>query len=175
MRVLIIGGTGLISQGIVKHLLLRGDQVSVFNRAQREDLLPPQIKRYVGDRNQPDQLAGCMKEGKFDVVIDMICFNPDQAESAVKTFAGKCEQFIFCSTVCTYGVKVPSNIFIDEKFPQEPISSYGKNKVACEQIFLTAHAAGKFKTTIIRPSHTYGQGKSDDRQFGAGRCCVGPH
>ena len=79
MRALIIGGTGLISQGIVKHLLLRGEQVSVFNRGQREDLLPQQVKRFVGDRNQPDQLARCMKDGGFDVVIDMVCFNPEQA------------------------------------------------------------------------------------------------
>jgi len=169
MRALIIGGTGLISQGIVKHLLLRGEQVSVFNRGQREDLLPQQVKRFVGDRNQPDQLARCMKDGGFDVVIDMVCFNPEQAELAVKTFAGKCEQFIFCSTVCTYGVKVPPNVFVNETFPQEPISSYGKNKVSCEQIFLAAHVAGKFKATIIRPSHTYGPGHPmiDNLEFDA--------
>src|SRR5439155_5189036 len=45
-----------------------------------------------------------------------------------------------------------------ETFPREPISTYGKNKVACEKIFLDAHAGGRFKTTIIRPSHTYGPG-----------------
>jgi nucleoside-diphosphate-sugar epimerase len=169
MRVLLIGGTGLISQGIVKHLLLRGDQVSVFNRAQREDSLPSQVKRFVGDRNKPDELARPLKDNSFDVVIDMVCFNPEQAESAVKVFAGKCEQFIFCSTVCTYGVKVPPNIFINETFPQEPISSYGKNKVACEKIFLAAHAANQFKSTIIRPSHTYGPGHPliDNLEFDA--------
>ena len=83
MRTLIIGGTGLISQGIAKHLQLRGSQVSVFNRGQREDSLPSNVKRFVGDRNQPDQLAAAVREGSFNVVIDMICFNPDQAESAV--------------------------------------------------------------------------------------------
>jgi len=169
MRTLIIGGTGLISQGIAKHLQLRGSQVSVFNRGQREDSLPSNVKRFVGDRNQPDQLAAAVREGSFNVVIDMICFNPDQAESAVKVFSGKCEQFIFCSTVCTYGVKVPPNVFVNEEFPQEPISSYGKNKVACEKIFLDAHSAGKLKTTIVRPSHTYGPGHPmiDNLEFDA--------
>jgi nucleoside-diphosphate-sugar epimerase len=169
MRVLLIGGTGLISQGIVKHLLLGGHQVSVFNRAQREDSLPQQVKRFVGDRNKPDELARPLKDNSFDVVIDMVCFNPEQADSAVKVFSGKCEQFIFCSTVCTYGVKVPPNVFINETFPQEPISSYGKNKVACEKIFLAAHTANQFKSTIIRPSHTYGPGHPliDNLEFDA--------
>jgi uncharacterized protein YbjT (DUF2867 family) len=88
VRILIIGGTGLISQGIVKHLLLRGDDISVFNRGQREDSLPTGLKRFVGDRNQADQLGQAVSGGSFDVVIDMVCFNPEQAEGAVKTFAG---------------------------------------------------------------------------------------
>ena len=39
MRVLIIGGTGLISVGIAEHLLGRGAQVTVFNRARRPSTL----------------------------------------------------------------------------------------------------------------------------------------
>ena len=99
-------------------------------------------------------------ELKRDVVIDMICFEPEQARADVRIFAGKCRHFIFCSTVCTYGTKVHPHIFVDESFPQEPISTYGKNKVLCEQIFLEAHHEDKFKLTIIRPSHTYGPGAS---------------
>jgi nucleoside-diphosphate-sugar epimerase len=86
----------------------------------------------------------------------MICFNRGQAESDIRAFAGRCEQFIFCSTVCTYGIKIPPRVLIDEAFPQEPISEYGRNKVACEKLFMQAHDSGKFKATIIRPSHTYG-------------------
>ena len=52
MQVLIIGGTGLISRGIVKHLLARGVEVTVYNRAQRENTLPVEVKRLTGDRNR---------------------------------------------------------------------------------------------------------------------------
>jgi len=158
MKTLIIGGTGLISRGIVKHLLARGADVTVFNRAQREDTLPREVKRLTGDRNQFDEFERRFADDHFDVVIDMICFGPEQAESAVRTFGGRCEHFIFCSTVCTYGVKVPPQVLIEESFPQEPISGYGRNKVACEQIFHRAHEQRKFRATIIRPSHTYGPG-----------------
>jgi len=158
MDVLIIGGTGLISRGIVKHLLARGANVSVFNRAQRDVALPGGVRTIVGDRNQFDAFGRAFRDTQFDVVIDMICFNAEQANSAVSTFAGRCKQFIFCSTVCTYGIKVPSGVFVDETFVQEPISAYGRNKLECERIFQAAQSAGYFNTTIVRPSHTYGEG-----------------
>jgi nucleoside-diphosphate-sugar epimerase len=158
MQVLIIGGTGLISRGIVKHLLARGADVTVFNRAQRENTLPVEVKRITSDRNQFEDFERRFAVTRFDVVIDMICFTPEQAASDVRAFAGRCEQFVFCSTVCTYGVKLPRQVLIDESFPQEPISGYGRNKLACEQIFRRAHDERQFQTTIIRPSSTYGAG-----------------
>lgn len=160
MRILILGGTGLISTGIVKHLLARKAEVTMYNRGQRENTLPAGVKEIRGDRNNFAEFEHQFADQRFDAVIDMICFNAEQAESGVRAFGGKCEQLIFCSTVCTYGPKVPPHVVIDETFQQEPISGYGKNKVLCEQIFRRAHESGKFKTTIIRPSCTYGPGSS---------------
>jgi nucleoside-diphosphate-sugar epimerase len=160
MKVLILGGTGLISAGIVKHLLVRGADVTVMNRGKRENTLPIAVKSIVGDRDRLEEYDRFFRTDPFDVVIDMICFKPEQAEGAIRAFGGRCKQFIFCSTVCTYGIKIPPNVFIDENFPQEPISGYGKNKVACEKLYMAAESDGKFMTTIIRPSHTYGPGNA---------------
>ncbi len=154
----VLGGTGLISSGIVNHLHARGAEITVFNRAQREDTLPRDVNRLSGDRNQFEDFERQFATRRFDVVIDMICFGPEQAASDVRAFDGRCEQFIFCSTVCTYGVNVPPRVLVDESFPQEPISEYGRNKVACEQVFRRAHEERKFQVTTIRPSHTYGPG-----------------
>jgi nucleoside-diphosphate-sugar epimerase len=157
MRALLVGGTGLISVGIIKHLLARGADVTMFNRGKRPSSVPNSVKHIVGDRNDKS-FETCFTGRPFDVVIDMICFSPQQAEASVRAFGERCEHFIFCSTVCTYGVKVPPNVLVDESFPQEPISEYGKNKVLCEQIFRRADETGKFNTTIVRPSCTYGPG-----------------
>jgi len=158
MKALVIGGTGLISTGIIKHLHARGADITVFNRAQRPSNLPGDVKTIVGDRNDFPALKKQFAGQTFDVVIDMITFRKEQAESAVETFAGRCQQFIFCSTVCTYGVKTPGKVLVDETWPQEPISDYGKNKLVCEKIFLEAHAKKSFAVTILRPSSTYGPG-----------------
>jgi len=169
MQVLIIGGTGLISAGIITHLLARQAQVTMYNRGQCERGVAQEVQRITGDRNQVDDFIATFKDRRFDVVIDMICFTPAQAEATLQAFSGRCEQLIFCSTVCTYGVKVPPQVLIDERFAQEPISQYGRDKLACERLMRQAHASGRVATTIIRPSHTYGQGSPliDQLEFDA--------
>jgi nucleoside-diphosphate-sugar epimerase len=158
MKALIIGGTGLISTGIVKHLLARKADITVFNRGKRDSTLPTAVKAIVGNRDDTADLAKAVGSQAFDCIIDMICFRPEQAAAVIAACAGKCKHFIFCSTVCTYGIKSPPGVFVNETFPQEPISEYGRNKLACEQLFLDAHSAGKLNFTVIRPSSTYGPG-----------------
>jgi nucleoside-diphosphate-sugar epimerase len=158
MKVLILGGTGLISLGVVHALLARGAEVTVYNRGRRGQLLPSAVTRIVGDRGQAGELARAFAGSHYDVVIDMICFTADEAETTARVFGGACEQLVFCSTVCTYGVAVPPSVLIDESFPQEPLSSYGRNKLLCEQVLQRAASEGRFALTILRPSHTYGPG-----------------
>jgi nucleoside-diphosphate-sugar epimerase len=164
MKVLLVGGTGLISTGIVEHLLARDADVTLFNRAKRRQ---SELCVIVGDRNVPTEFEARFARERFDVVIDMICFSPEQAEASVRAFAGRTEQLIFCSTVCTYGVDIPSDVLVDETFALNPISEYAKNKVACERIFERASAAGDFQLTVVRPSNTYGPGASliDQMEF----------
>jgi nucleoside-diphosphate-sugar epimerase len=156
MNVLVLGGTGLISTGIVKHLVARGARVTVLTRGRRESALPDGVVHLAGDRSELERTVGGAP--RFDVVIDMICFDPEQAEATVRAFRGRVAQLIFCSTVCTYGVKSPSGVLVDETFPQEPTTPYGKNKLECERRFVRAAEERAFALTIVRPSHTYGPG-----------------
>ena len=167
---LIVGGTGLISTGITKHLLARGANITMYNRGQRKVTLPSRVRQIHGDRADTAAFVRAFDGERFDVVFDMICFTPEQAETSVQAFRGRCEQFVFCSTVCVYGAKVPPQVLIDEQFPLEPISEYGKNKVTCEGLFVSAAEASAFAVTIVRPSHTYGPGASliDQQEFDSG-------
>ncbi|MEI9951814.1 MAG: NAD-dependent epimerase/dehydratase family protein [Pseudomonadota bacterium] len=170
LNALIIGGTGLISTGIVKQLLARAAQVSLYNRGQRARTLPEGVRQIAGDRDDPEAFVAAFAQERFDVVYDMICFSPAQAEASVRAFAGRCEQFVFCSTVCTYSVKTPPAVLIDESWPLEPPTEYGRNKLLCEQRFQRAAESGAFQLTIARPSHTYGPGDAliDQQEFDSG-------
>ena len=106
------------------------------------------------------QLANTIRYGSVDcpgVVCSSPAACPDEAASVLRTCAGRCGHFIFCSTVCTYG-NTQTVVPTTEDTPQAPHSEYGRNKLACEKLFLRAHAEGEMPVTIIRPSHTYGPG-----------------
>ena len=64
MKVLIIGGTGLISTAITRFLVERGDDVTVFNRGQREAKAPPGAKLILGDRRDYAAFERRMQNGK---------------------------------------------------------------------------------------------------------------
>jgi nucleoside-diphosphate-sugar epimerase len=158
VNALVLGGTGLISAGIVKHLLARGVTVTVYNRARRAAALPPEVRRIAGDRADRAGFEAAFARARYDVVIDMICFSPDDAASTIRAFGGRCEQLQLCSTVCTYGGRIPPHVLVDERLPQEPLTPYARDKLACERLFEQADQEGRVHATILRPSNTYGPG-----------------
>ncbi len=168
MKILIIGGTGLISTAITGQLLERGDEVTLYNRGKSEVRCPDGAKFLHGDRKEYAAFESQMQAAeKFDAVIDMVGFSSEDAESAVRAFKGRTGHFIFCSTVCVYGG--PADRYpITEEEPRRPIGSYGANKVKCEDILLEAHARGDFPVTIMRPSQTYGEGGTIVHGLGGG-------
>ena len=170
MRILIIGGTGLISTAITRFLVERGDAVTLYNRGQTEADIPEGYSAITGNRKDyaafEAQMAGV---GNFDVVIDMIGFVPADVESAIRTFRGRTGQFIFCSTVDVY-TKPASRYPGGEDEEREPRQSfpYAYNKAKCERLLEEAHERGDFLVTIIRPAHTYGEGRGLIHSLGLG-------
>ena len=158
MKYLIIGGTGLISTPITKILVENGEYVTLFNRGTRTKNLPKNVKTITGDRTDFNSFENQMAEaGKFDFVIDMVCYRPEEAESCIRAFKGQIEQLVFCSTVDVY-TKPANRLPYTETEPRKSLTDYGRNKILCENIFIDAHNRGDFKTTIIRPAATYGEG-----------------
>jgi nucleoside-diphosphate-sugar epimerase len=153
MKIGIVGGTGNISTSIVALLLQQGHEVVCFNRGERGKV-PAGVREIHGDRANAADYEAAMQREKFDAAIDMICFNAAEAASSVRAFRGV-RHFIQCSTVCTYGVQY-DQFPTPEDHPLRPISDYGRNKVAADDVFLAAYQKEKFPVTIIKPSTTYG-------------------
>ena len=106
MKVLVIGGTGNISRGIVAALQNRNHEVVLFNRGQHVDPPPPDVRVIHGDRQQRDDFEAKVSAENWDTVIDMISFNADDAASALRACQGRVGHFVHCSTVMTYGPPV---------------------------------------------------------------------
>ncbi|SEO73968.1 NAD-dependent epimerase/dehydratase family protein [Paenibacillus sp. OV219] len=159
-RVLIIGGTGLISTAITKQLLARSDvEVWHYNRGLGNQAeVSEGVRTIHGDRTDYARFEAQMAEaGPFDGVIDMIGFKAEEAESAVRAFHGRVGHYIYCSTVDVYskqGNAYP--VAEDGERNASPSFPYAYNKVLSENILFAAHDAERFPVTIIRPAQTYG-------------------
>ena len=154
MRVLVIGGTGNISSGVVSALLERNHQVVLFNRGRRADP-PPGVQVIHGDRRAREDFESKLRVEKFDAVIDMISFDADDAASALRAFRGRVDHFVHCSTVMTYGPPF-SGINLDETAPLNGSSQYALGKIAADALLLEAYEEDGFPVTIFKPSYTHG-------------------
>jgi len=157
MKVLLIGGTGLISTAIVNQLVDRGDEITVYNRGVTPWRIPKTVQEIKGNRWDYPAFENQMKNLSFDAVIDMVAFMPENAESLLRAFRDRVQHLVVCSTVCVYGgpmTKLPA----DDNEPHRPVGEYGKNKSKIESILLSANGKNGLHSTVIRPSYTTGEG-----------------
>ncbi len=150
MRVVVVGGTGNISTGVVKSLLKFGHDVAVFSRGERPSRLPAGVRYLTGDRKVRAAFEATMQAENFEAAIDMICYNAEDAESDVRAFRGV-KHFIQTSTAATIGPPYATMPY-DENTPLQPAGDYGRNKAAADSIFMEAHRRGELPTTIFKPS-----------------------
>jgi nucleoside-diphosphate-sugar epimerase len=92
MKVLIIGGTGLMSTEITTQLLGRGDEVWHFNRGQTPARYSGAVKTIRGDRWQYPAFESALAGLRFDAVIDMVAFHPDNTRAVLKALRGRMGQ-----------------------------------------------------------------------------------
>jgi len=128
MKVLLIGGTGLISTATTRALLARGADVTHFNRGKSQPEPLPGVKTIVGDRTDHAAFETAMADaGTFDCVIDMVGYKPVDAESVVRAFKGRIGHLVFCSTVDVYARPVPA-FPIRENAPLGGRNDYGRKR-----------------------------------------------
>lgn len=157
MRLLVLGGSGFVSQYVVQEASRQGYEVWYVTRGIRDGI--PGAHGLIADRNAPSALRTALKAapGKFDGVIDCICFNPKQAQIDMAVLPEFTNHVIVLSTDSLYhpeGKQVPQNEaavrYLDD-------GSYGAMKRKMEETFL-AECPGSLKFTLFRPPHMFGAG-----------------
>lgn len=157
MRILFIGGTGIISSACVKLAVEGNRDISLYVRGTSQQIrpVPAGIKTFQGDINDEAQAARFFNENRFDVVVNWVVFTPEQVERDIRLFQGKVRQYVFISSASAYQKPV-KHLPITEETPLEnPYWAYSRNKKACEEVLMKAHREEGFPVTIVRPSHTY--------------------
>jgi nucleoside-diphosphate-sugar epimerase len=158
MKVLFIGGTGLISSACSDLALERGLELTLLNRGRSGKYpVPVGARLLVGDvHGDPAALARVLEGQRFDAVVDWVAYTPDDVERDIRLFGDKTGQFVFISSASAYQ-KPPAHYLITEETPLEnPYWEYSRNKIACEERLMQAYHRDGFPVTIVRPSLTYG-------------------
>ncbi len=155
MKILFIGGTGIISMAISKLLLSQGHTLYLLNRGSRNSGLTGNLIELKADINDEDAVRSLIKDLSFDAVADFIAFVPSQLERDYRLFEGKTKQFIYISSASAYQ-KPLSDYRVSEGTPlANPYWEYSRNKIAGEEYLMDLYREKGFPVTIVRPSHTY--------------------
>ena len=163
MKILILGGTGVISREIVRQLIAAGHGVTVYNRGLRDPGFGKEVGQLIGDRLRRAEFEDGMRKTRYDVVIDMICFNADDARSTIRAFAGRAGQIIVTSSIAAYRRpyrSVPTQE-AEETFWDDPAFPYAFHKAEMEKILREAIRRDGSPITVVRPSLTYGPGAAN--------------
>jgi nucleoside-diphosphate-sugar epimerase len=155
-NILFIGGTGIISSACSPLAIERGHNLFLLNRGRSIRGVPEGATLVQGDiRQDPAVLAKAIVDHKIDVVVDWIAFHPNDVQRDIDACAGRVKQYVFISSASAYEKPI-RHLPITEETPLiNPYWEYSRNKAACEQMLMEAHAKSGFPATIVRPSHTY--------------------
>lgn len=157
MRVLFIGGTGIISSACSALAAGRGMELDLLVRGESTNLRPPpkEARLISADIRRPEEVQAALASKTYDAVVDFVAFTPEHIETDLKLFRDKTKQFVFISSASAYHKPV-RRLPITESTPlHNPFWKYSRDKIACEQRLLRSYEEYGFPVTIVRPSHTY--------------------
>ena len=158
MKVLFIGGTGIISSACTQLAAERGIELTLWTRGRRSTALPAGVKSVAVDMEDAASTAAALEDAQFDVVVDWIAFGPADIERDLRLFARPHapvrlhqlrqrlpEAF---DALSDHGVHAARQSLLG-LFPQQ---DRVRGAAAC-----SAYREQGFPVTIVRPSLTYGE------------------
>ncbi len=155
MKILMIGGSGLISSAVLEEAVKRNIEVTILNRGKSRKILNNKVEHLIADINDDNKVNELLNGRYFDSIIQWISYTVDDVKRDIRLFYGHTKQFIFISSASAYQKPLPF-LPITEKMPLgNPYWQYSKNKQLCEE-YLLKNQKRDFKVTIVRPSHTFG-------------------
>jgi nucleoside-diphosphate-sugar epimerase len=155
MRVLFIGGTGVISTACSQRAVELGIELHILNRGRSARPLPAGARAVQADIRDAASTRAALGTLDFDSVVDFVAFTPEHVQADIDLFGGRTGQYVFISSASAYQTP-PARLPIVESTPlRNPIWPYSQAKIASEELLVRAYRDDAFPATIVRPSHTY--------------------
>ncbi|MDS0300334.1 NAD-dependent epimerase/dehydratase family protein [Halogeometricum sp. S1BR25-6] len=165
MRVTVIGATGHIGTYLVPRLVRAGHEVVAVSRGERDpyqddgawtDVESVELDREAAEER--GEFGKAIAATDPDAVVDLICFEPESAESLVASLRGEVQHLLHCGTVWVHG---PSDVVPtteDAPRTRRPLGEYGQKKAEIEAYLLDEARRNGFPATVLHPGHIVGPG-----------------
>jgi len=154
MRVLFIGGTGIISSAVSRLAVSRGIDLWLCNRGEHRVTIEG-ARQVRADINDIVAVRAALGDAKFDAVVDWVAYEPSHVERDITLFASRTAQYVFISSASAYEKPSRTPIITESTPLKNPFWEYSRNKIACEDLLVRAYREKDFPATIVRPSLTY--------------------
>ena len=153
-KVLVMGGTRLMGDATVRHLLDGGNDVTVFNRGSRTLAWSDRVTQVTGDRDVEADLAQ-LRDLDVDTVVDFSAYRGAQSAALVAVLPTNAH-LVHCSTGAVYE-PVPQLPWNEDSTigPWSLWGDYGKEKLAAEHAVAFAAEAGH-PVTVFRLPYVLG-------------------
>ena len=152
MKVLLIGGTGVLSSAITKKFIDQGFEVTMVNRGNRK--IPEGVNVIKTDKNNFPYIEQCLQGQFYDAVIDFLCYTKDELEKSFRLYAHFTKQYFFISSCAVYDGTIPG-VKREDSPKGFKVWSYSVNKWASEQRLMELAKEIQCAYTVIRPAMTY--------------------
>lgn len=154
MKILFIGGTGIISSACSELAIKKGFELYHFNRGKSHRKIKGAIN-IIGDIRNKNEAKKALKNHTFDVVVNWINFIPQHILNDIEIFRSKTKQYVFISSASVYQKPVLDLPITEETPLINPFWKYSQDKIECEKLLMKEYKKNGFPVTIVRPSHTY--------------------
>ena len=155
MKVLMIGGTGIISSAVSDLLVARGHELTLLNRGSSVRPVPQGAEVLQADIRDPSSVKRVIGDRRFDSVVDWLSFVPEHVTTALGLFEGRTGQYVFISSASAYRKPTVALPIVESNLLHNPFWEYSRNKIACEELLVDRFRTRGIPITIVRPSHTY--------------------
>lgn len=154
IKLLLIGGTGVLSSAVVNEALSKQIDVTIVNRGRKKNVIPDNIHFIRVDYRDRELMRSKLAGLHFDTVIDFICYNKKQIAYSIDLLHDIADQYIFISTTCVYDTR-ESGIKDEDSKKVLPDWDYSVNKWECECYLKEQAEILGFNYSIVRPCVTY--------------------
>jgi len=154
LRVLFLGGAGMIGSAAAAEVVASGHELTVVTRNEPRRPVPAAARQLRADVYDAGALADMLGGQEYDAVVNWVGYSPGQLAGHGELFAGA-GQYVLISTCSVFARPVPQLPVTESTPRRQPVFGYARDKIACEELLTAAYRDAGFPLTVVRPFHTY--------------------